>query len=172
MADLPTLELGTYTDVNLTTIVGSDPVLEAIASADDADYLQAGLTNSTHTAVAQFTLANMPTDFDVIETLSVQLRYAWETGTQVNSWNSLTAQVFESDGTTALTDAATLATDITTTDPTNSSVIEFTGVNTTAGKSVWDDAVVRISIDITKSMAGDTLGKRVFAAELTRYIYC
>lgn len=166
MASLPTLALGTYSNVSSTAIQGSDPVLELIASTDDADYVY-DATNLSHTGLANFTLADMPSDFATMATLSVRLRYAWQTGSQVNAWSTLTAQVFQSDGSTALANSATVASSITTTTPTNSSVVNFTGVNTTAGKSVWDGALVQIGFVIAKNKSGDTLQKRVLAAELT-----
>lgn len=166
MASLPTLALGTYTNISSTAIQGSDPVLEVIASLDDADYVY-DATNSTHTGEASFALDNMPSDFSSMLTLAVRLRYHWATGTQTNSWDTLRARVFKSDGTTALTDLVTVASAITTTTATNSSVISFTGVSTTATKADWDGAVVRIYFYITKSKTGDTVQKRVTAGELT-----
>ena len=166
MADLGILALGTYGNVASTAIQGSDPVLEVIASPDDADYVY-DATNSTHTGVAQFALGNTPADLGNVDTVSIRLRYAWASGTQVNTWDTLTARIFKSDGTTALTNAATLATGITTTTITNSSVVAFTGVDTAATKAEWDAAVVRISWGISKVKGGDTIRKNVYAAEVT-----
>lgn len=166
MADLGTLTLGTYTNVSNTAIQGSDPVLETIAGTDDNDWVY-DATNSTHTGEASFALADTPSDFGVMSTVSIRLRYAWQTGTQTNSWNNLNARIFKSDGTTALTALATVASSITTTTLTNSSVINFTGVDTAANKADWDGAVVRIYFDISKTKSGDTLQKRVYAAEVT-----
>lgn len=163
---LGTLALGTYTNVSSTTITGSDPVLEVIASTDDADYVQ-DATNSSHTGTARFTLADMPSDFLSMATIAIKLRYAWQTGTQVNTWDTLAAQIVQSDGSTALTDSVTIASAITTTTLTNSSAVTLTNPDTSAAKSVWDGALVLIKFTITKSKSGDTLGKRVFAAEVT-----
>lgn len=165
-SSLPTLALGTYANVSSTAIQGSDPVLELIASTDDTDYVY-DATNSSHTGTANFTLADMPSDFGTMATLSIRLRYAWQVGTQVNAWSTLTARVFKSDGSTALTNLATVASSITTTTPTNSSVINFTGVDTTSGKSIWDGALVQIGFVIAKAKSGDTVQKCVFAGELT-----
>jgi hypothetical protein len=166
MATLNTLGLGTFTNLNLTAIVGTDPVLEEIASADDADYAYTA-TNAAHVARAEFTLEDVNADLGNVDTLFVRLRYAIESGSQLNLWNLLSARVFKSDGTTPLTDGATVASNITTSTPTNSSVIEFTGVDTAAEKADWDAAVVVLFLDVTKVKGGDTLQKRVFAAELT-----
>ena len=166
MASLGTLALGTYSNVSNTAIVGTEPVLNLIAAANDATYVNDS-SNTTHTGTAQFALGDTPADFSAMLTLSVQLRYFWESGTQTNTWGSLTARVFRSDGTTPLTDEATLATGITTTTPTNSSAVGFTGVDTAADKSVWDAAVVRINFGITKVKGGDSLTERVSAAQIT-----
>src|SRR3990167_8417887 len=166
MADLGILALGTYANLSSTTITGSDPVLEVIASADDADYAS-DATNSTHTGSASFAMVDTPADLASMTTLAVRLRYHWATGTQVNAWSSLRARVFKSDGTTPLTDEATIASSITTTTATNSSVIGFTGVDTAATEAEWDSAVVRIYWFITKNKGGDTLARTVKAASLT-----
>ena len=166
MADLGTLLLGTFTNISDTAITGTEPVLQAIASPDDAKDVH-DTSNTTHTGEASFALGDTPSDFGTMDTLFVQLRYAWQSGTQVNIWAALRARVFRSDGTTPLTNEATLALAITTETPTNSSVIQFTGVDTSADKSVWDGAVVRIYFDITKVKGGDSLEERVFAAQIT-----
>lgn len=145
----------------------SDLVLEVIASANTGDYVYSSTNaNSTNTADVPF---NWPADFDnpsSATSLSVRLQYALQSGTRTNTWSSLEATLVDSGG-SALSDTVTLATNITTTTPTNSSVVNFTGLNTTAGQSVWLGAQLRISITISKSMGGDTLEKQVFAAEVT-----
>src|SRR3990167_1791959 len=166
MADLGILALGTYANLSSTTITGSDPVLEVIASADDADYAS-DATNSTHTGSASFAMGDTPADLASMTTLAVRLRYHWATGTQVNAWSSLRARVFKSDGSTPLTDEATVASSITTTSATNSSVIAFTGVDTAATKAEWDAALVVVYWFITKVKGGDTVQKRVTAGEMT-----
>jgi len=164
--DIGTLALGTYTNVSNTAIQGSDPVLEVIASLDDADYVY-DATNTTHEGRARFALADMPVNFGTMATLNVRLRYHWAAGTQVNTWNTLSAQVFKSDNTTALTNKVTVASSITTTSATNSSVISLTGLDTDANKTDWDGAFVHIFFSITKVKGGDTIQKRVTAGELT-----
>ena len=166
MASLGTLELGTYTNVSSTTITGSDPVLESIAGTDDADYVS-DATNSTHTGTARFTLGDTPADLGNVDTVSINLRYAFAAGTQVNLWDSLTAQIVESDGSTPLTDAVTIASDITTTTLTDSGAIALTNPNTSANKETWDAALVLINWNITRVKGGDTIKKNVYAAEVT-----
>jgi len=166
MANLPVIELGVYTNVSGTVKVGTDPVLEVIASADDADYVYTS-QNATGTYSARFEIDAFPSGLSNVDTLSVQLRYRRAAGTQVNTWDSLRARVYKSDLTTALTNEATVASSITTTASTNSSVIAFTGVDTAATLADWNGAVLVVYWFITKSMGGDTLQKEVSAGELT-----
>lgn len=165
MATLPTLAMGTYTNVSLTSIVGSDPVLETIGTASDTDYVQTQ-QNATGRYTAEFTLDNMPSDFGTMTTLSIQLRFL-QSGLSNNTWDTLAARVYESGGTTPLTDEATVSSSITATSATNSTVIGFTGVNTSQKSAVWNGAVVRIYFDITKNKGGDTFSAQVTAGELT-----
>ena len=159
------LNAATWVNISGTAVVGSDPVLETISGAVDGSYAHtASNATATYEGYAQF---SPPSDLATMTTLSIQLRYHWQTGTQVNTWNSLTARIYKSDGVTPLTNEATLASSITTTTPTNSSVIAFTGVDTAATLSDWQNARVYIRWSITKSMSGDTLEKRVTAGELT-----
>src|SRR3990167_1118984 len=166
MADLGTLALGTFSIVSNTAITGTEPVLQVIASADDNTNVH-DTSNTIHTGEASFTLGDVPADFGNIDTVSVRLRYAWASGTQTNTWNSLRAQIVRSDGSTALTDEVIVASTITTATPTNSSVIPMTNPDTAANKTVWDGALVRIRFNISKVKGGDALEERVFAGEIT-----
>jgi hypothetical protein len=169
LIDVGVLTMGTFTNINSTSIVGTPPVLQAIASAVDTSYHLTS-TNATGVYIGQFDLQDMPADFGTMHSLSVRLRY-YQSGLSNNNWNSLRARVFRSNGTTPLTDWATLASvaapGIRNTTATNSGVITFTGLDTTADKSVWDGAVVHIEYDITRNKAGDTYSARVSAGELT-----
>lgn len=166
MATLPTNELGLSSNLSGVAITGTEPVLELIASAADASYAHSGTNNASGTFTAEFDLDNMPNDFGNMDTLSVQLRYLRAAGTLVNTWNSLDAQIIDSSN-EALSNTVTVASNITTTTATNSSVITLTGLNTTANKTTWDNAKLRISWVITRNMGGDTIEKRVTAAQLT-----
>lgn len=168
MPTLPNTALGTYVNVSNTAIQGSDPVLEYITEAeppDDTDYVY-DATNSTHEGSCYFSLGDMPTDFVTMKTCTINLRYAWQSGTQTNAWTTLRARIYKSDGTTALTDKTDIASSITTTTLTNSGAISFTGVDTAATKADWDGARVYIYFNITKSKSGDTLRKMVSGAEV------
>jgi len=145
----------------------SDLVLETIAGANTGDYVFSN-TNATGANTADIPF-DWPVDFgnpSTATSLSVRLQYALQTGTRVNTWSSLQATLVDSGG-SALSNTITLASNITTTTATNTSVVAFTGLNTTAGAAVWQAARLRITINITRSMGGDTLEKRVFAGELT-----
>lgn len=145
----------------------SDLVLEVIASANTADYLYSS-TNATSTNTADIPI-NWPGDFGgptSATSLSVRMQYHWQTGTQTNAWTSLTAQLVDSGG-TPLSNEVTLASGITTTTPTNSAVTTITGLDTGASGATWAGAKLRIGIVITKSMGGDSLEKRIVAAEIT-----
>ncbi|HZL94116.1 MAG TPA: hypothetical protein VFB99_10745 [Vicinamibacterales bacterium] len=165
MADVGILALGTNSALSSTALVGTQPVLEVIGSPDDADYVHDN-TNSTHTGTADFALGDTPSDFGNMDTLSVQLRYL-QSGLSNNTWDSLRARVFQSDGTTPLTDERTVASSITTTSATNSSALAFTGVNTSANKATWDGAIVRLFWGVTRTKGGDTHSLRVTAAQIT-----
>lgn len=157
----------TLSGCSLQQNADNDPVLETIAGVSTGDYVFSS-TNANSTNTADVPLA-WPADFDnpsSATSLSVRLQYALQTGTRVNTWTSLEATLVDSGG-SALSNTVSLATNITTTTPTNTSVVSFTGLNTTAGQSVWLGAQLRISISISKSMGGDTLEKQVFAGEVT-----
>jgi hypothetical protein len=165
MATLPLLVPGLSSNLNGIEVPNGDPALEAIATPADASFAQHS-NNSGGTFSADFDLPEMPADFASMDTLTVRLRYLRAVGTAVNTWNSLQASVVNSAG-AALSNTVTIASNITTTTATNSGVITLTGLNTTADKTVWDNARLRIFWVITRSMGGDTLGRRVTAGELT-----
>lgn len=170
MADIGTLALGTFTNVSNTAITGTDPVLEVIGSADDADYVS-DTSNSDHTGDAWFDIATtLPADLGNVDTLSINLRYGLSTTKGTNDWLFLQARVFKSDGTTPLTDLLTVVdggTGITATTPTNSGAVAFAGVDTTASKAEWQAAQVHIYFVINRDGGGDAVVERVYAAELT-----
>jgi hypothetical protein len=160
-------QLQDFTNVADTAITGTPPVLQLIASANDASYVNDD-TNSTHTGVARFTWADMPTDFGTMTDLTVRLRYFYSSTPVNNTWNSLTAQVVRSDGTTPLTDEITVAGPaITTTTPVNSQAINFTGIDLTANKATWDDSLVLLRFSITRTKGGEAFEERVSAAEIS-----
>jgi len=167
VADLGTLALGTFTNVATTAITGAEPVLQVIASADDAKHVH-DTANTTHTGVASFALGETPGDLDNVDTVSIRLRYGLSGAPDNNVWDSLTAQIVESDGSTPLTDEVTVVTGaIEDTSPTNSSVVALTNPNTGASKETWDAALVLIRFNISKNKGGDAVEERVFAAEVT-----
>jgi hypothetical protein len=169
MADLGIIVPGTFLSGSSsdTAITGTEPALQAIASADDNKNVH-DAANTTHTGLAIFELDDVPADFGGMDTLSVRLRYGLGSALSNNTWDTLTARAVDSGG-TALTDEVTLASDITTTTPTNSSVVGFalTASGQSADKAAWDGARLEIRFGITKNKGGDSAEERVFAGELT-----
>ena len=144
-----------------------EKIADAVTTTDVHD-----TSNTTHTSDAWFALENMPSDFNTMTTLYLRVQYARQTGTYTNTWNAIRARVWNAAGDTVLAEGSggnpeTIVTGpITTTTPTNSSVVQFTTV-TAGDKTTWDGAQVVIRFDITKNMGGDSLEERVFAAEIT-----
>lgn len=167
MATLPTLvPNGTPTnltsdwDANTNTFTAID---ELIASADGVEVGDDSNVAGDH--FGYWLLTNMPTDFSSMDTISYQIRYR-VIGAQTNN-RSLFIQVVTDEVTpTALTNEATVATNITNTTATNSSVVGLT-IQGTPTKAQWDNAVVRCRLAITKNKGGDTNGIRVDAINFT-----
>ena len=170
MASLGTLALGTFTNVSNTAITGTDPVLEVIASADDADFAR-DTSNSDHTGDCWFTVATtLPVDLGNVDALSINVRYGLDTTKGANDWLFIRARVFKSDGTTALTDLLDVVnggTGISITTPGNSGAIAFAGVDTAATKAEWQAAQVHLYFVINRDGGGDAVVERIYAAELT-----
>jgi hypothetical protein len=166
MADLGTLALGTYTNITTTSKTGADPVLEVIASANDGTYVFDN-TNSSHGAFCFMTLGDMPANFKFMETVSIRLRYL-AAAAMTNTWDRITARLVKSDGVTALSDLTVVVTGpITTTTGTNSAVVSFLTVDTTATAADWNGALVQLGWTVTRNKGGDSVEKRITAAEVT-----
>jgi hypothetical protein len=163
MAILPALQLGTFFGGATTNIVGTEPVLQLIASANDSSYLRTN-NNSTHIAWAGFSLADMPTDFQSMDSVSIRLRY-YQSGMSNNTWNTLRARIVDS-ASVAFSEWATVATNITNTSGLNSAVIPIT-LTASYNQAVWNGARVEIEFSITRNKGGDTYEARVSAAEVT-----
>jgi len=117
-------------------------------------------------------LGNMPIDFITMRSnFSIQLRYAWGTTPTLAIWNSLEARIVSGATILAASTAGgafqSIATSITTTTPTNSAVVGFSYVNTTADKTTWDSAVVELLIDRARNKGGSSEEQRVFALSVT-----
>lgn len=162
-------EKGTSSSIIFNGAAASlDPPLELVSGYLDFSFVYTDVNASgTYTADVPF---NFPSDFinpASATSLSVQLRYHAATAL-TNAWNSLTVQLYNDAVTVALSNVVTIASNITTLTPTNSAVIAFTGLNTSqTDPSVWQNARLRITWTITKSMGGDTSQKRVTAATIT-----
>lgn len=147
--------------------------LELIASADDTDFAEDTSNNSGTSSVDQgYLLDNKPTDFVTMASVSVRLRYGWAAAFTNRTWDSLSARIM--NGTQVLAGSTSgggfqtvVGTAITTTTPVNSAVTAFTYVNTAATKTDWDAAVLEMRITSTRSGGGSSIGRRVYAAEIT-----
>lgn len=170
MATLPTLGAG---DVDTTNSdhegqTSATAPLQEIGSANDTSYIFEG-NNQSFTSTAYLALEDVPADFGTMDTLSVQYRRWADQVTNNKTLDSITVQIFQSDLSTALTNAQTtnLIGGLSDTTPTNSGTFSMSGLDTTAPKSVWDGAVVAISFSVTRSMGGNQDEYRISAFELT-----
>jgi hypothetical protein len=169
---LPTLTVGNAAAPNEWSSAPNGALTAIGASGQDTNFghVSENLTG-TRTYVQGWELADTPADFLGMATLTIQLRYAWSAYATSATWPLLAARIVS--GTTILAAAdsggafESVATSITTTTPTNSSVVSFTYINTAANKAAWDAAVLEIRIDRTRSGGGNTNQQRVFAAEAT-----
>lgn len=132
-------------------------------------------TNATGTYVQGYRFNGVPADFVSMSNLSIQLRYAWGATPTNSTWNTLSARIiapgFPGDFPLAASTSGgafqSVDTNITTTTPTNSSVISFDFVGNPLGKAGWDDGVVEILIERTRIKGGGTEEQRVFAVSIT-----
>lgn len=165
MATLPTTAIGTNISVSGGATLVNPPVFELISGAVDGSYL-GDSTNSDHTSEGIFNINDMPTDFLTMTTLSIRLRYKWSAYATSKLWSTLTAQITDSSS-VALTNEVTVASSITATTGTNSAVVAFTGLNTTAGKTTWNGARLVVRITLDRVGGGNTNEAQVTAGELT-----
>ena len=180
MATLPTLRPGAANTTGLPIGSPTPTIIAnpggATALSDNADGTFDGQnTNSSGAYQYGRELADMPSDFGTMATLSISLRYAWESAPSNTTWDSLQCRVMRSDGVTVLAGATstestswkTVASSITTTTPTTSTASAWTYVDTTATKAVWDAAIVQVQWNRTRSKGGDSLGMRVYEGFIT-----
>ncbi len=175
MADLGTLRPGAGNTTGLPTtgsIIGNPGGSAALS--DDADGTFDGQnTNSSGTYQYGRELANTPADFKSMDTVSCQLRYGWQSAPNNSTWDTLSARIMASDGTTVLAAATSggafkqIAAPGTTATPTNSSVVGFDYVNTGATKAQWDGALIQVQWVRTRSKGGDSFGCRVYEGWVT-----
>jgi hypothetical protein len=126
--------------------------------------------SGTRIYVQGWQLADTPSAFNSMLSLTIQLRYGWSAYATSATWPMLAARIMS--GTTVLAaateagDFQTVAETITTTTATNSSVISFSYVNG-GSKALWDAAVLEIQIQRTRSGGGNTNQQRIYAAQST-----
>lgn len=128
-------------------------------------------TNTTGTYDQGYSLADVPSDFNTMASLAIQLRYGRSANNSLTVWNSLSVRIVSGATILAASTAGgafqVIAETITTTTPTNSGVISFDYVNTGASKAQWDAAVVEIRIVRTRDKGGSNDELRVFALSAT-----
>lgn len=175
MTSLGTLRPGAANTTGLPTtgsVIGNPGASTALS--DDSDTTFDGQnTNTSGTYQHGRELGNTPADFGNMNTLSVQLRRAWESAPSNSTWDSLSARIMASNGSTVLAASTsggafqTVSSSITSTSPTNSSVIGFSFVNTSANKATWDGAIIQVQWVRTRNKGGDSLGCRVYEGSIT-----
>ena len=132
-------------DGTLTTLVDEADVTTGLfdsidddpATPTDTDWIN----NSSATGSGFFDVTNLPADFATMDSAEVVVRYRGQnfgTGTV-----TLYAQLFQSDETTTLSNEVQVASVTADTAFANSAAVTFTGINTTAAKTVWDAALIR-----------------------------
>jgi hypothetical protein len=148
MATLPTLHptsdeatpwtawTGTYTNID------DDPS----SSASESDVASGPAINSDSTAY--YGLTTMPSDFGGMTSLQYRVRYRFQSIS--NDTLDFYVQIFQSDGTTALTNQMLVASGTANTSWTDSTDVSFTGV-VASDKTTWDAARLKIFVDLTKS---------------------
>jgi hypothetical protein len=168
---LPTLAVGNATAPTGQWTSAPNGALTLIGAGTQDNNWGGVTTNATDNYDQGWVLEDMPADFVTMTSLAIQLRYAWASAQGLSDWTILDARVVS--GATILAaansggDFQTVATDITTTTPTNSSIISFSHVNTSANKATWDSAVVVIRIGRMRDMGGSTIEQRVYASSIT-----
>lgn len=116
------------------------------SSASESDTATGPSVNGD--SVAYYGLTTMPSDFSTMDSLQYRVRYRF----QSLSDDTLTfyLQIMRSDGSTPLTNQMTVASSTAPTAYVDSTDVSFTGVDTSAGKSVWDAALLYIFVDLAK----------------------
>ncbi|HUW17405.1 MAG TPA: hypothetical protein VMW94_10035 [Actinomycetes bacterium] len=144
MADLPTLYPAAY--LAQTGTAWSSTTVGNI-QADDGDFIVSG---NDPTTTIDYSLDDMPVDFDAMATLSIA--FDLNLVGLKNDSTVVYARIYDASN-NALTDEETLASTAS-----SESSVEFSGVVTTADyKATWDGAKVRLRIQHSISGANDGL---------------
>ena len=117
---------------NIWQSVDDDP-----ASPTDSDWVN----NQPTTATVFFDVTDMPAAFDTADAATIVVRYR---GLSFGGPSkTLHAQLFQSNESTSLSDEITVANVAADSSFDNTAALTFTGLNTSANKSVWDAARIR-----------------------------
>ena len=143
-----------YLDGSLSAGTGSagnrySAINNGVASPDDDDYVKCVAYQSTHTSsspnTALYGFEDMPTDFGTVTSVTLKIRDRCGTSDPQSCGTYL--QMFESDGTTPLTEKLTKtnpAGDISTSFA--DKTYTFTGLPGATNKTAWDGALLKISV--------------------------
>jgi hypothetical protein len=164
MATLTDITVGASTAPNEwdSPEVGTPPVMELVASANDSDYGR-DENNATGTTTQGYLLDSVDSDFASMDTVFVQLRYKVDGTDPDLTIDSLEARIVRNtDGLVMAADGLgnfiTIASSITNTSFQNSSIVELTNINGLANtKADWEDARVELRWSRTRSMGGGTI---------------
>lgn len=118
---------------NLYQSIDDDPT-----SPTDTDWVNNHLGT---TASSFFELTNMPSNFASMREGGVIVRWRGQTFQEAET---LYVQLFQSDEATTLSNEMLVATASTDSAFVNTAVVNFTGLDTSSGKAVWDGAKIRL----------------------------
>lgn len=119
---------------------------------------------SETTATQGFQIDDMPSDFADMDTFSIAVRF--RDNQDGDDTVALTAQIVESDGSTALTNSIAVHThDGSESTYANTSTLNFT-LTGTNNKTVWDGAELELTWTYSRSMGGDNMNIQVSAVEM------
>lgn len=147
----------------LPTLVGASPV-----NADDGTY--ATFASNSASQTLSYALADTPTDFDTMTTLSWTVVYSL-TVARANDTFALGIRIM--NGATVLAAAnsgggfVTINSNITNTTDATAGPTAFAYVNTTATKADWDGASIELQSNVTKQAGWDAATIRVDYAAVT-----
>lgn len=174
MADLPAFTVtgdGSYAQIwdqdNVSDATSLwDKVDELIASADDANWIARRWEGSgTGIITAFLLLADMPTDFAELLTLTATIRSMRRSG---DDSIGLYAQLYRADETTALSDEVTVSAEAGGGHETNwtNRQVTFTNLADTTDKTIWNGARIRLRWVFSQNMGPDSdITVRVSAIE-------
>lgn len=123
---------------DIYTSIDDDP-----DSPTDTDWIN----NTDDAGQAFFDVTNLPSDFGTADSAEIEVRYRGQN--YVTGTVTLYARLYEQDESTPLSDEVQVAQITGNGSFANAGPISFTGLNTSAGKTTWDNARLRLRWAIT-----------------------